>query len=344
MKTVLLILLCLIALQSSAISISENINISDNGTGAACESEGVYISFGVGSFVDDGDGNDYYARAVVDARGVVMSFNESSIDVNSSTIALGIPQSLSGITARPLTFVFFDKLTTSATPGGSNSGKYNYAVNNYQIIVEHVFDPVEVGVESCETISELYCHDPLIYKSGVEALSCGVNDDPMANFTSPLGTVNLCIPPTTFDLSGNDFEVCNTSCSFGGTGCDLQLDTQDLVNFTESQLCATYTYSAPNVTVNNNFFGNCEHNIEGDYYIGTFWEGSYSAPFSWLYTMPDMVMKWFNVNYVSSVGPGCNFASALNNAVESYIASFIQNYYQNHFTTNESNVFCEIVE
>lgn len=75
MKTVLLILLCLMALQSSAISISENINISDNGTGAACESEGVYISFGVGSFVDDGDGNDYYARAVVDARGVVMSFN-----------------------------------------------------------------------------------------------------------------------------------------------------------------------------------------------------------------------------------------------------------------------------
>lgn len=344
MKTFLTIILLLISLESYAFTLNDPVIIVDNGTGQACESESIWVRVSATHSVDDGDGNDHFVHALLDARGIVLGFEDDSVSATNPTAFINIFHNLTAITARPLTFIIFEKTTTNVTPGGTISGQVNYAMNNYQLLEERIFDPVEFGMDTCDIISELFCHDPLIYKSGVEALICGENDEPMINFTLPLGMVNLCVPPTTFNLSGNDFEVCNTSCTFGGTGCDLQLDTQDLVNFTENQLCATYTFSAPNVTVNNNFFGNCEHNIVGDYYIGTFWEGSYSAPFSWFYTMPDMVMKWFNPNFVSSVGAGCNIASALNNAVESYIATFIQDYYQNHFNSKAGNVFCEIVE
>lgn len=340
MKSAILVLLFSLSYHVSAITITSPISIIDNGSGAACESESVFVQFGVGNFTDDGDGNDYYAHALVDARGVVMNFIESSIASNSSTFAFGIFQSMSGITARPLTFVFFDKLTTDATPGGSDTAKYEYAVSNYQIVKEKIFDPVDEGLETCDVISELYCHDPLVYKSSVEALVCGVGDDPLAGFTSPLAAASICIPSGTISGGLEDIDYCQGACG-GGTGCEVVVDTDDLANFTENQMCASYQYSVPVFDMSSSFSGSCSLNLTGDYYIGSFWEGGYHAPFSWFYTNPSMVMKWFTQNVTEN--PGCTLNYSPYTAfIEGLVYDSIENYYSNHFTSNANNDFCEI--
>ncbi|GJM09292.1 MAG: hypothetical protein DHS20C11_15680 [Lysobacteraceae bacterium] len=128
------------------------------------------------------------------------------------------------------------------------------------------------------------CFDPLLFRTAFEVTpSCAVDDQPLSELQSllePDEPVQGCIPPG----SNSGLDYCQGTCAVGGSGCDVEFSTSDVViNVSDDLVCFDALIALPAVDISALGFPVCSMRLD---IVGSNMaalDGTYSAAYTWQY-------------------------------------------------------------
>jgi len=291
---------------------------------------------------DDGSNKDHFSYALVDGNGLVLDFQDASLfNIDSpDTILVALP--LTGITARPVRMVVYEKHSSSSTPGLDDQQRFAFAESNSLRVVDRSTDLVELGLSDCASVLYSTCPDPMVFLDGLEDGNCGDDTNPLEVFEVPLGTNEICIPSGSSDTGIGTINYCQNSCG-SGTGCALTYTTSDRTNISEDKFCGAYQVQVPAMDIDS-AIADCTIAIDGKFHLQADWQGTYTAPRTWGYTVHSLQVQGLETAIVDEdcvIVPKA-ILDLLLEVASAQVQAQIETVFDGHFSDSAGAKFCPV--